>query len=121
MTYVPDRVAIAICLPSGDQTGAPATPISLHAPGPACAGKTPGDPRFFPRPGARRRTGGSIRGVVVRPLGARERRFASTGTRRVRRVQGAALSRWRARARQPRGDRPRGLLATHRRVAVEAP
>ena len=40
MTYVPDRVDIAICLPSGDQTGAPATPVSLHEPRPAFAVNT---------------------------------------------------------------------------------
>jgi hypothetical protein len=38
MTYVPDRVGIAIWVPSGDQTGGPATPISAQAPGPAAAG-----------------------------------------------------------------------------------
>jgi hypothetical protein len=37
MTYVPDRVGIAIFVPSGDQTGGPATPISAQAPGPAPA------------------------------------------------------------------------------------
>ena len=38
MTYVPDRVGIAMWVTSGDQTGGPATPISAQAPGPAAAG-----------------------------------------------------------------------------------
>jgi len=40
MTYVPDRVGIAIWVPSGDHTGGPPTPISAQPPRPADAGRT---------------------------------------------------------------------------------